>query len=101
MGTKKGIPLFIGLALLAIGFISLLATFNVVSISKTWWLPIILIIVGILVIMNSKGNVNILGWICLVYGAVLLLMTIGLFNIAFLWKLAPVSWILFGLILIL
>ena len=100
--AKKGSAFFIGLALLVIGIISLLVALNVISPFHQWWLPIILIIVGILVIINRKDICNILGWICLVYGVVLLLMAIGLFHVAFLSHIADaVFFILFGLILIL
>jgi hypothetical protein len=100
--AKKGSAFYIGLALLVIGIISLLEVFDVISPFHHWWLPIILIIIGILVIINRKDICNILGWICLVYGVVLLLMTIGLFHVAFLWQISmPVFFILFGLILIL
>jgi len=100
--AKKGSAFYIGLALLVIGIISLLVALNVISPFHQWWLPIILIIVGILVIINRKDICNILGWICLVYGVVLLLMAIGLFHVAFLWQISmPVFFILFGLILIL
>jgi hypothetical protein len=102
MATKKGSAFFIGLALLVIGIITLLVALNVISPFHEWWLPIILIIVGILVIMNRKDICNVLGWICLVYGVVLLLMTLGVFHVAFLWDIAmAVFFILFGLILIL
>ena len=100
--AKKGSAFYIGLALLVIGIISLLVALNVISPFHQWWLPIILIIVGILVIINRKDICNILGWICLVYGVVLLLMAIGLFHVAFLWQIADaVFFILLGLILIL
>jgi len=101
MATKKGSAYYIGLALIVIGIISLLVALNVISPFQEWWLPIILIIVGILVIMNRKGTCNILGWICIVYGALLLLMTLGVFSVAFLWQISPIFFILFGLILIL
>jgi hypothetical protein len=101
MATKKGSPFYIGLALLVIGFLSLLEHLNVISPFQKWWLPIILIIVGILVVMSRKGIVNILGWICVVYGALLLLMTLGVFSLAFLVQILPIYWILFGLILLL
>jgi hypothetical protein len=100
--AKKGSAFYIGLALLVIGIISLLVALNVISQFQDWWLPIILIIIGILVIINRKDICNILGWICLVYGVVLLLMTLGLFYVAFLWHIADaVFFILLGLILIL
>ena len=101
MAAKKGMTLYIGLTLLVIGVIELLGTLNIWHIGKSWWLPILLIILGLLVITGAKGTVNIMGWICLVYGLVLLLMTIGLFQVAFLWQLGPVSFILFALILLL
>lgn len=102
MATKKGSGFYIGLALLVIGIISLLVALNAISDFSKWWLPIILIIVGILVIMNRKDICNILGWICLVYGVVLLLMALGVFYVAFLVDIAmAVLFILFGLILIL
>ena len=101
MATKKGSAYYIGLALLVIGIISLLVALNVISPFQEWWLPIILILVGILVIMNRKGLCNILGWICIAYGALLLLMTLGVFSVAFLWQISPIFFILFGLILIL
>jgi hypothetical protein len=102
MATKKGSAFYIGLALLVIGIISLLVALNVLKPFHEWWVPIILIIIGILVIINNKGICNILGWICLVYGVVLLLMTLGLFYVAFLWQIADaVFFILLGLILIL
>ena len=100
--AKKGSAFYIGLALLVIGIISLLVALNVISQFQDWWLPIILIIIGILVIINRKDICNILGWICLVYGVVLLLMAIGLFHVAFLSQIAyGVLFILLGLILIL
>jgi len=101
MATKKGSPFYIGLALLVIGIISLLEHLDVISPFQKWWLPIILIIVGILVVMSRKGIVNILGWICVAYGALLLLMTLGVFSLAFLVQILPIYWILFGLILLL
>lgn len=101
MAAKKGVTLYIALALIVIGIIGLLQTLGVMDIAKTWWLPIILIVVGLLVIIGRKGPVGILGWVCLIYGAVLLLMTIGLFQVAFLWRIAAAYPILFGLILIL
>ncbi|UCH97341.1 MAG: hypothetical protein JSV88_10955 [Candidatus Aminicenantes bacterium] len=101
MATKENCTFYIGLALLVIGIISLLESFSVFKTFQSWWLPIILIIIGILVITTRKGIVGILGGICLVYGALLLLMTLGVFSVAFLWQLHPVSWILFGLILLL
>ena len=101
MAAKKSVTLYIALALLVMGVIELLNTFGIVNIGKAWWLPIILILVGLLVIISAKGMTHILGWICLVYGAILILMTMGLFQVAFLWKIAPASLILFGLILML
>ncbi|MFC2155780.1 hypothetical protein ACFLRB_04740 [Acidobacteriota bacterium] len=102
MAAKKNSPFIIGLALTVIGIILLLQALNIASIAQKWWLPIILILVGAMVIMNiKKGIVNILGWICLIYGAVLLLMAFNLFQIAFLWRLTPAFWLLFGFILLL
>jgi hypothetical protein len=101
MANKKGSAFYIGLALVVIGIISLLEALGVFGPFQNWWLPIILIIVGVLVILNRKDVVNILGWICLIYGALLLLMTLGVFSLAFLWQISAIAWILFGLILIL
>ena len=102
MAAKKSSPFIIGVALFVIGILLLLQALNIASIAQKWWLPIILILVGAMVIMNiKKGTVNILGWICLIYGAVLLLMAFNLFHIAFLWKLSPAYVLLFGLILLL
>jgi hypothetical protein len=101
MASKKNVASTIGLALVAIGIISLLQALEAVGHFQIWWLPIILICVGILVIINGKKIVHILGWVCLVYGALLLLITMGLFNIPLLWELKSVIWLLFGLIILL
>jgi hypothetical protein len=101
MTKKKSTTFYIGLALLAIGIIILLQVLGIVIISQKWWLPVILIAVGLLVILGRKGPVGILGWIGFLYGAVLLLMAIGLFDIALLWQLSATYPLLFGLILIL
>lgn len=102
MAEKKTSPFFIGLALVVIGIIELLGTLKILVINPLWWWAIILIIVGVLVIINiKKGTVCILGWICLVYGVVLLLMAIGLFHVVFILNLHPAAYILFGLILLL
>jgi uncharacterized membrane protein HdeD (DUF308 family) len=101
MSAKKSSQVVIGLALLVMGIISLLEVFNVLKPFQQWWLPIILIIVGVLVILNNKKGFSfILGCLCLVYGVLLLLMTFNLFSIAFLWKILPIYWVLFGLILL-
>lgn len=102
MANKKGSAFFIALALIIIGIITLLQALGVWGDFSQWWIPIILILVGIMVIIKTKAIVQILGWICLIYGVILLLMTLGLFYILFLWTISkPVLWILFGLILIL
>jgi membrane-anchored protein YejM (alkaline phosphatase superfamily) len=101
MAAKKSIGLYIGLALLVIGTLELLNALGFITIGNIWILPVILILVGILVVINTKRTVHILGWICLLYGVALLLMNTGLFHSTFLWKISPVSWVLFGLILIL
>lgn len=101
MAAKKGTTFYIGLALVVIGVLQLLHSLGAIKPFQHWWVPIILIIVGILVIINRKGTVNILGWICLIYGGLLLLTTLGLFSLPILWQLTPAYWILFGLILIL
>ncbi|MCI0470558.1 MAG: hypothetical protein L0Y73_02760 [Candidatus Aminicenantes bacterium] len=101
MSTNKNSQWIIGLALLVMGIISLLGSFNVSIPFHKFWIPVILIIVGVLVILLIKRGFSfILGCICLVYGVLLLLMTLNLFNIAFLWKILPIYWILFGLILL-
>ncbi len=101
MANKKGSAFYIGVALIIIGIITLLQALGVWGDFHAWWMPIILILVGIMVIVSAKGITNILGWICLIYGVILLLMTIGLFYVAFLWQISSIGWILFGLILIL
>jgi|GEM_PF-2557446 len=101
MADKKGSPTHIGLALLVIGILGLLESLNVFTSFKQWWMPIIMVIVGIMVIIDRKGVVNILGWILLIYGILILLMVIGLFSLTFLMQIMPISWILFGLILLL
>lgn len=101
MATKKNNKFYIGLALLAIGIFTLLENLAIVSRFQAWWVPVILIVVGILVVLSSKKTVYLLGWICLIYGAVLLLMTIGLFHFPILWEISTAYPLLFGLILIL
>lgn len=101
MATKKSTSFYIGLALLAAGTIVLLQVLGIVFIAQKWWLPVILVVVGLLVILGRKGPVVILGWIGFLYGAVLLLMAIGLFNINILWQLSAAYPLLFGLMLIL
>jgi hypothetical protein len=101
MATKKKNTFTIGLALIVTGIFTLLAILGIVSPFQMWWLPITLIAVGILVVLNSKNTVYFLGWLCMVYGAVLLLTTVGLFHIPILWKISSAYPILFGLILIL
>ncbi len=102
MATKKSSAFHIGMALIFIGIFSLLEFYNVTRSFRGWWLPIILIIVGILVITSRRDITNILGWVCLVYGVLLLLATLGVLSVTFLWQIAiPVLLILFGLILIL
>ena len=101
MKIKKGTSFFVAVALIAIGALLLLESWNILRHSRQWWLPIILIGLGILVIMTSKGVVNILGWVLAVYGALLFLMAAGILNLPFLNELQPGIWILFGLILLL
>ncbi len=101
MTNKKSSSLYIGLALVVIGAISLLNTLGRLHLSKSWWLPIILMIIGLMVIITRRGLVSILGWLCLVFGGLLLLGTLNLIHVLFLWELEAVSWVLFGLILIL
>ena len=101
MASKKNNTFIIGLAMLAIGIFSLLERLAIVSPFQAWWLPVILIVVGLLVVLSSKKTVYLLGWICMITGAVLLLMTVGLFHIPVLWKISTAYPLLFGLILIL
>lgn len=101
MATKKSNTFAIGLALLFIGIFNLLESLSLVSRFRQWWLPVILIVVGILVVLSSKKTVYLLGWICMVYGALLLLMTVGLLSIPILQKISTAYPLLFGLILIL
>ena len=101
MATKKSTTFYIGLALLIIGAIVLLQVLGIFFISQKWWLPVILLVVGLLVVLGRKGPAGILGWISFLYGAVLLLMAIGLFNINLLWQLSAAYPLLFGLMLIL
>jgi hypothetical protein len=101
MAEKKVSVTTIGLAMLIFGTLSLLESTGVFSPFRNWWLPVILIVVGLLVVLNRKGTVRILGWLCLGYGAVLLLMAMGLFHLTFLWQISPIAWIFFGLFLLL
>lgn len=101
MADKKGVVFYVGVTLVVVGILELLTALNVISNFSEWWTPIVLIILGILVAMKAKGTVQILGVITLVYGVILLLMTFGLFYVAFLWKIVDISYILVGLMLIL
>lgn len=101
MATRKNNVFTIGLALGIIGVISLLEVLTIISPYRGWWLPVILIVVGILVVLRSRRTVYFLGWLSMVFGAGLLLTTIGLFHLPVLWKIASAYPLLFGLILIL
>jgi hypothetical protein len=101
MAAKKSVTLYVGLALLVIGTIQLLSVLGFIHIASIWALPVVLTLVGILVAVNGKRTEQALGWICVIYGVVMLLMNTGLFHSPFLWKISPLTWILFGLILIL
>lgn len=101
MENKKDVVLYVGVTLIVVGIIELLTALNVFPNFSEWWTPIVLIILGILVTLKAKGTVQILGVITLVYGVILLLMTIGLFYVAFLWQIIDISYILVGLMLLL
>jgi hypothetical protein len=101
MAAKKSVILYVGLGLLVMGTIQLLSLLGFIYIASIWAMPVIVTLVGILVAVNGKRITQALGWICVIYGIALLLMNTGLFHSPFLWKINPLTWILFGLILIL
>ena len=102
MAAKKGNQFYVGFGLLAIGFFQLLVHLGVTAGFFKYLTPIILLIVGILVALGEKkGIVSILGWILAVFALIMLLIAFGVFTLAFMAKIAPIYWILLGLILLL
>jgi len=101
MASKKSLSYFVGLALAIWGTLQLLHVFGLIRNYQNWWQPIILVIIGLLVVLNTRGAVKTVGIITMFYGIILLLMTLGLFSFPFFWKIFPVTWLLLGLILIL
>lgn len=101
MFTRRNDSVYIGLALLLIGVLTLLQQFNVIPIYQHWWLPIILIILGILEIITRRGIAQVFAWIVLIIGVVLLLITLNVITISGIWAYFPVLWVLLGLLLVL
>jgi len=100
MATNRKDVVFIGLALLLFGALTLLAQFNVIPNYQNWWLPIILIILGILEIISRRGIVQVLAWLVLIIGVVLLLITLNVISISGIMDYFSVLWVLLGLLLI-
>jgi len=101
MTVKKEIVFPIAVAMVAYGAIALLESLGVFTPFRAWWLPVILLVVGLLALLKRKMSTRVLGWICFLYGAALLLMTAGVFHWSLLWRLFPATWVLFGLLLLL
>jgi len=100
METNRKDVVFIGLALLLIGVLTLLQQFNIIPIYQHWWLPIILIILGILEIISRRGIVQVLAWLVLIIGVILLLITLNVISISGIMDYFSVLWVLLGLLLI-